>query len=253
MFNFFLLLVLRTYIQAEPYKIKNSRANTYIGLEGDYPTWLPLAKSNTFKEKPSETEGRVLIEVVEISGKVWDIEGSVKNLIFFHEHGGANQRFLVKRSDNGITRILSGDRCITFVKSNNRFEKQPCVDGTVDQEFLIADENGVTVRTPDSSPTTKHMGFMDEDGSDQSMALEMALEAYLGAGGESGGSNALTAATKGFWAAGGSVDPTEIGTTDALLIAAQAYLRSAGVANASKMNASKAMAALARVHPVAKK
>lgn len=242
MFVPLILLTGPVLIRAQLYKIKNPATDMYMGLEGKYPTWLPLEKSNTFSEKPSKTDGRVIIEVKELSGKVWDIEGSVTNLIFYPEHGNLNQRFLVEQADNGIVRFLNGDKCITFVESDNRFEKLPCQEGSENQEFYMADENGVAIGV---SPAD------EEDGADQSKSLEMALRAYLKAGGEAGGSSALAAATGAFWGMGGAMGVMGVNADDAFLMAIRKYLQSVGVTNASQMNASKGLAEMARVHPAA--
>lgn len=249
MFVSLVLLTGPALIRAQPYKIKNPATDMYMGLEGKYPTWLPLEKSNTFSEKPSETDGRVIIEVKELPGKVWDIEGSAKNLIFYPEHGSPNQRFLVERADNGIVRLLNDDKCITFVESDNRFEKLPCQEGSENQGFYMADENSVAIGVP---PADEEEASYAEDGADQSKSLEMALRAYLGAGGEAGGSSALAAATGAFWGMGGSKGAKGVNADDALLIAIRKYLQSVGVTNASQMNASKGLAEMARVHPAAK-
>lgn len=134
-------MAMLVHISCQEYKIRNPANDMYIGLDGKYPRWVPLERANTFKNKESSVQGQVIIEVIEHKGKVWDIEGNKRFLIWYPEHGRANQRFIFVGNDNKSAVIKSSNgQCMRFSDKDKRFERVKCVDGDASFLFVIVDE-----------------------------------------------------------------------------------------------------------------
>lgn len=251
------------------FKIKHLTSDLYIGLGGRYPKWSTLARSNSFVEKPSAETGKVTIMVADLANRVWDMDGGKKNLVFLPERKKKSQLFVIERSEHGWIRITNRGRCITYDKSDRRFERKKCKDEHIAQVFLMADEEGKVMSDEDidkmeigmeTDPTISFGSSGNEtmnrkiDGrADRSRALGAALESYMMAGGELGGPGALEAAAETYFERSGLTDTIGLNVVDELVSAAKAYLKRNAMIDASRMDGITTMEMLARVHPAAKR
>lgn len=139
-------------ILCKKFKLKHSIDNLYIGItSGRYPSWTTLANSSLFEDEESVDKGLIIIKVINTNGKVWDIERSIKNLIYYPKTGASNQRFEIEVLTEGNVRIKSGNgQCITYSESAKIFQRMDCVSGKLTQIFVLTDENGIVKKENDS-------------------------------------------------------------------------------------------------------
>lgn len=231
------------------FKIKHLTSDLYIGLGGRYPKWSTLARSNSFVEKRSAETGMVTIMVADLVNRVWDMDGGKKNLVFLPERKKKSQLFVIERSEHGWIRITNRGRCITYDKSDRRFERKECRDEHLAQVFLMADEDGKVMSDRDINEMEIRMEIDPTisfgSSGNKTMSREIdgradwsrALESHVMAGGELGGPDALEAAAETYFGRSGLADTVGLNA----------------MTDASRMDGITTMEMLARVHPAAKR
>lgn len=128
-------------------RLKHPKDELFVGGKNFYPKFVQIGLSEIFIDKPVDREpGDIIIQCKDRKPKVWDIEGSGKNLIFYNEHGGKNQRFRVIHIARDVIAIRSeiGD-CITYTDKNKKFKRKKCQTEKrfKNQIFLITTEGGI--------------------------------------------------------------------------------------------------------------
>lgn len=143
----FLLFLNLKFILARVFRLKHPEKNLFIGGPDFYPFFTCINSSNVFEDEESANiADRILIKVKDSKNKVWDVESSGKNLIYYGNHGGKNQLFTVIHLARDVVAIESSlGGCFQYVEENNRFELADCAIETnyFGQVFLITDEDGV--------------------------------------------------------------------------------------------------------------
>lgn len=142
-----LMIWVSTFILARVFRLKHATDNVFVGGPDFYPFFTTKASSSIFEDKASEkTPGKILIEVKNNSNKVWDIETSVINLIYYPEHGGPNQLFNVIHIAKDVVAIESSlGGCLQYFNEKKRFQLSRCVseNNYSGQLFLITDIDGI--------------------------------------------------------------------------------------------------------------
>lgn len=144
-------------------RLKHPKEELFVGItkNNKYPTWTKKQKSNLFHDKPSKRyPGQILIGV-ERTKKVWDIEQSDLNLIYYPKHGQENQIFSILHLARDVIAIKSAlGRCIQYNHENNRFQLEDCqkYDKYKDQTFLITDDEGNWAGNGDVETGWGHVG-----------------------------------------------------------------------------------------------
>ncbi|KRH92549.1 putative Ricin B lectin protein, partial [Pseudoloma neurophilia] len=130
-------------------RLKHPVQNLYVGGLDFYPTFQVLDQSDIFYDEASEDKpGKILILVKNKDNRVWDIESSYINLIYYPRHNGKNQLFSVIHLARDVVAIESNlGGCLEFVENLNRFQLSSCQYDTnfANQTFLVTDEAGVWV------------------------------------------------------------------------------------------------------------
>lgn len=128
-------------------RLRHPKKQLYVGGDDFYPNFVKIGRSDVFIDKESEeVEGKIIIKVKNRDPKVWDVEASVENLIFYPEHGGRNQRFKVLHVARDIIAIESDlGKCISYTKSKDRFIRENCRHGKKykNQIFVITNVSGL--------------------------------------------------------------------------------------------------------------
>lgn len=140
-----IILLMRLYAERSV-RLKHPSKDLYVGGPDFYPYFVPLEKSSVFQDEKSKKKGEIVITVQNTSNKVWDIEASNKNLIYYPRHGGPNQDFIVKHLARDVVIIEAAmGLCITYMEIEKRFERRECDKAKKyrDQIFYITNEEGV--------------------------------------------------------------------------------------------------------------
>lgn len=140
------MLTYLALILAKNFCLRHYKQHLYIGGADWYPSWQNLEKANIFEEQPSKEKGRVLIIVKNKKNRVWNIEASRINLIYYIKHGRDNQKFSIIPLGKSMVYVESKlGQCITYIKNKNRFERRKCKPWSGAQTFVMTDENGKIV------------------------------------------------------------------------------------------------------------
>lgn len=119
---FYLILAILTF------KMESADGSSYVTTPGDIPTYGTINEADEYTSKPvpGGLPNEVAIFVDKRPNYVWDIAGSVKDLIIYPYHGGPNQRFVFDKKPDGTNCIKNGNGCIEWDPVRKSFEKQPC-------------------------------------------------------------------------------------------------------------------------------
>lgn len=82
----------------------------------------------------------VYIHVKDMPNHVWDIEGNIRNLIFYPKHGGLNQVFAIQRSGRGVRILSSNGECLAY-NGKDRFVREACDRSKDTQLFIVEDDS----------------------------------------------------------------------------------------------------------------
>ncbi|KRH93688.1 putative Ricin B lectin protein [Pseudoloma neurophilia] len=126
-------------------RLKHSIEDYYVGGSDFYPIFNYLDQSDVFIDEPSPIPGKIVILVANKNNKVWDIETSDINMIYYTRHNGSNQIFKVIHLGKDVVAIESElGGCLELNRELNRFQLKPCQrkENYRAQTFLITDLNG---------------------------------------------------------------------------------------------------------------
>lgn len=142
-----MVFLVTNYIFARVFRLRHPEKDLFVGGPDFYPFFTDIGSANVFEDEESvNTAGKILIEVTDSKNKVWDIQASGKNLIYYPKHGNKNQLFNVIHIARDVIAIESAlGGCFQYIEDNKRFELTNCAIDTnyLNQTFLITNENGV--------------------------------------------------------------------------------------------------------------
>ncbi|KRH93687.1 putative Ricin B lectin protein [Pseudoloma neurophilia] len=145
--RFVFLILYFNFLYTRFVRLKHPKEDLYMGITKNnrFPGWVNIKKSNLFHDRRAKKyKGKIFI-AVDRTQKVWDIESSDTNLIYYEKHGGENQAFEILHLARDVIAIKSNlGRCVQYNLENKRFQLEDCqkYDKYKDQTFLITDEDG---------------------------------------------------------------------------------------------------------------
>lgn len=156
---YFNILIIYLYIiTALKFYLKKPDADLYVGRPGESVFFTEFDKADIFELQKSGHLNQDYIVVTTKDNKIWDISGGGTRLLFWHNHGGANQRFTMIERESGKVNILANNfkDCVTYITSISKFDKMPCKEGDPAQDFNFVAYETDAENTGDTVPVSKH-------------------------------------------------------------------------------------------------